>query len=120
MKTNHVAWIFVISFVLVFSIIIIWYAPDKAYILIPGYFAALISVLASKGMKLDERKDERLIHLATLGARNAFFVLLLFLPVLATFSLLGILTFGAPEILIILWITIILIEYISIAYYYWK
>lgn len=108
-----------ILFGIVFAAIIIWYVPDKALELLFVDVVAIIgSTLMLRGAKVDQRKDERTIQLMTLSSRNAFMFLLLAMPTVATFGLIGVIAIDAFAVLYILWIVALAIAWISFLYYY--
>ena len=108
-----------IVFGVVFAAIIMWYVPDKALeLLFVDVVAVIGSTLILRGAKVDQRKDERTIQLMTLSGRNAFMFLLLAMPAVATFGLIGAITINAYSVLYILWILALTIAWISFFYYY--
>ncbi|MFW9978888.1 MAG: hypothetical protein ACFFEJ_12465 [Candidatus Thorarchaeota archaeon] len=115
-----VEWMCILTFVVVFSLFIVWIIPDKAYLLVASYFALAITLLVSKATKFDEKKDERTIQLFRLGASNAFVFMILVMPFLALFIQLGLIVIEAPLLLFILFIAMIAISWITVGYHYWK
>ena len=103
----------------IFLALIMWLVPERALSLLT---ASIVSVCGTTLIlwraKIDQRKDERTIQLMGLGARNAFFFLLLAMPWLATFSFLGIIIIDAYAVLMLLWIVSLGIAWLSFFYYY--
>ena len=99
--------------------LVMWLVPERA---LSFLFVSIASVCGTTLIlwraKIDQRKDERTIQLLGLGARNAFFFLLLAMPWLATFSFLGIIIIDAYAVLMLLWIVSLGIAWLSFFYYY--
>jgi hypothetical protein len=109
----------VASIGIIFIAVMLWFRPDKTLeMLVPVSTSLVLVVLVSRRTKFDERKDERTIQLMVLGARNAFFFLLFAMPMLATFSLTGIILNDAGVALMLLWVIMMAIAWISFLYYY--
>jgi hypothetical protein len=111
--------VLVVAFSIVFMGVVMWYNPDKALeLLFVSIFSVGVPLLLLRRAGIEERKDERTIHLMTLGGRNAFMFLVFAMPWLATFSIAGIILIEAFAALMILWIVAIAIAWVSFIYYY--
>lgn len=116
---KNVELIFILSFTAVFSVFILWAIPDESYLLISAYVAAAVSIILGRSTKLGEQKDERAIHIFTLGARNAFIFMLLSIPYLGLFHMIGFVVLDIFT-LMVLYFGMLAVSWISIGYYYWK
>lgn len=99
--------------------VIMWLVPERALSLL---FVSIASVCGSLLIlwraKIDQRKDERTMHLMGLGARNAFIFLLFAMPWLASFNIFGIIIIDTYAALGLLWVVSLSIAWLSFFYYY--
>ncbi len=104
---------------IIFLALIMWLVPERALdFLFFGITSVGITTLILWRAKIDHRKDERTIHLMGLGARNAFFFLIFAMPMLATFTIIGVIIMEAFVALWLLWIVSMSIAWLSFFYYY--
>ena len=111
------AVIILVSVVLV--AVVLLFIGDRAleYLITITITIGLVTLLMWR-LRIDSRKDERIIHLMGLSSRNAFFFLLFAMPWLAGFHLLGIITVDAGIALMVLWWVSLGVAWLSFFYYY--
>ncbi len=118
-RKQIIANVSVASTGVIFLVIMMWYLPDMAVELL---FICIVSVIVSTVVtwraRVDQRKDERTIQLMTLAGRNAFMFLVFAMPMLAGFSIAGIISIDAVGALWLLWSIALGITWISFSYYY--
>ncbi|MHA1614216.1 MAG: hypothetical protein ACTSYJ_05180 [Candidatus Thorarchaeota archaeon] len=104
---------------IIFLALIMWLVPERALNLLFISITAIVgTTLILWIAKIDQRKDERTIHLMGLGARNAFFFLIFAMPMLATFIIIGVIIMEAFVALWLLSIVSMSIAWVSFLYYY--
>ena len=106
---------------IVFLVLIMWLVPERAFnLLIMSIVSIGITTIILWRSKIDQRKDERTIHLIGLGARNAFFFLIFAMPMLSTFIILEIIVMDVVVALWSLWIASMGIAWVSFLVYYFR
>ena len=109
----------VVGIGIVFLALIMWLVPEKALdMLVVSSVSVSLTTIILWRAKVDQRKDERTMHLMGLGARNAFFFLIFAMPMLSTFIILDIIIMDAAVALWSLWIVSIGIAWVSFLFYY--
>jgi len=89
-------------------------APQLLTVIIVSTSMSLLLLWRSD---VDAKKDERSMQLMGLGARNSFIFLLLAMPWLAAYHMVGIITLDAGLVLLILWILSLGIAWLTFFYY---
>jgi uncharacterized membrane protein YadS len=109
----------VASIGIIFVAVMMWLRPDKTLdFLITSASGVLGATAILWAAKVDRRKDERTIQLMTLASRNAMFFLVFLMPMLAGFSIAGIIVIDTFWALMLLWAIAIGIVWASFFYYY--